>query len=113
MARILVADDVPQIRLLMRAVLEEFGHEVSEAEDGASCLTALSDDCFDLLITDLAMPGMGGDAVISGARNLHPAMRIIAVSGSVTAPADGADLSLSKPLSPMLLAEKVDELLRG
>ena len=60
MARILVADDVPANRELLRAYLEPEGHEVIEAEDGRRVLELAQTAAPDLLLLDVMMPGMNG-----------------------------------------------------
>ena len=60
MARILVVDDNPDVRLLLVAVLQRAGHEVIEAADGTSVLSWVRDSNPDVIILDLMMPGMGG-----------------------------------------------------
>ncbi len=60
MARILVVDDTPDIRLLLVAVLQRAGHEVIEAADGTSVQSWVRDSKPDVIILDLMMPGMDG-----------------------------------------------------
>jgi len=60
MARILVADDSPTVRLLVRRHLQADGHEVVEASDGTSAYEMGSAEDFDLAILDQLMPGMLG-----------------------------------------------------
>lgn len=60
MARILVVDDTPDIRLLLVAVLQRAGHEVIEAADGTSVHSWVRDANPDVIILDLMMPGMDG-----------------------------------------------------
>lgn len=60
MARILVVDDTPDIRLLLVAVLQRAGHEVIEAADGTSVQSWVRDSNPDVIILDLMMPGMDG-----------------------------------------------------
>lgn len=67
-ARILVAEDVPAARLLLAAVLERAGHQVTAAADGARALAAMHSAAFDLLILDLHMPGMDGFGVAAAVR---------------------------------------------
>ena len=60
MARILVVDDRPENRDLLSYLLGYFGHAVSTAHDGASAVRAAMADPPDLILMDLAMPGMDG-----------------------------------------------------
>ena len=60
MARILVVDDEPDQRFLLKRSLTRAGHEVTEAGDGAAALRAITQAAPDLLVTDMMMPVMGG-----------------------------------------------------
>ena len=67
--RILLVDDDEDARLLMRTLLEQDGYDVSEVEDGHKALDLLKDDQeFNLVILDLAMPGLNGRAVLQQVR---------------------------------------------
>jgi CheY-like chemotaxis protein len=59
-ARILVVDDEPDQRFLLRRIFERAGHEVTEAADGAAALKAVRELSPDLVVTDMMMPVMGG-----------------------------------------------------
>lgn len=60
MSRVLIADDEPGIRKVVRDALEREGHEVVTAVDGQEALERFSEANFDLVVTDLAMPKVGG-----------------------------------------------------
>lgn len=60
MASILIVDDSRMVRHLVRAVLEQGGHSVIEAEDGLEAMEVLTRERFDLAVVDLNMPGMDG-----------------------------------------------------
>lgn len=60
MKTILVVDDDPTNRLVVRALLERRGYLVAEAEGGQQALHMISEDVFDLVLMDLSMPGMDG-----------------------------------------------------
>ena len=63
--RILLVDDDSDARLMMRALLEQEGYEVEDAEDGHRALDILkTDQDFSLVVLDLAMPGMDGREVL-------------------------------------------------
>jgi CheY-like chemotaxis protein len=59
-SRILVVDDEPDLRFLLKRALERAGHEVVEANDGAAALKAVADSPPDLVVTDIMMPVMDG-----------------------------------------------------
>jgi CheY-like chemotaxis protein len=102
---ILVVDDDPQIRILLRALLEdEFGHEVVFATDGQMAVERFAKIDPDLVITDLVMPKMHGVALIAHLRTMYPGSTLIAISGKGQAQLDealkaGAAAALGKPLN--------------
>ena len=59
-AKIMVVDDEPNVRLVVRRVLEKVGHEVIEADGGEECLKKLSKAPVDLVFMDIRMPGDNG-----------------------------------------------------
>ena len=64
MARILVVDDNPEIRMLLVLLLQRAGHEVVEAADGTTVMTWVEDTDPDVIILDLMMPLMDGWATL-------------------------------------------------
>ena len=64
MARILVVDDEPDERFLLRRLFERAGHEVTEAADGAAALAIARESLPDLVVTDMRMPVMDGAELI-------------------------------------------------
>ena len=118
--RILVVDDDQQIRFMLRMALEREGYELDEAGDGKTAMALLASKPFDLVITDIIMPGKEGIQVIKEMQRDHPDLKIIAISGGgymaaskyLDSAADfGADLTLSKPLSRADLLSAVRFLL--
>ncbi len=78
---ILVADDEPSIRRLLRTILSTQGYAITETVDGGSTLnTALTTPNIDLLLLDLAMPGMDGLQIIRELRASGSAIPIIVLS---------------------------------
>lgn len=86
---ILVVDDEASVRDLVGRYLSRSGYAVLSAADATEALQRLSNDGarIDLLLTDLTMPGMSGQALIERALTIHPSLRIICMSGY--ADADG------------------------
>jgi excisionase family DNA binding protein len=82
--RVLVVDDEEAVRDLIAKTLTMADYEVNTAPDGQAALDALKDADFDLLITDLRMPGMDGLTVIRQARRLSPSLPIIIITGYST-----------------------------
>ena len=83
MATILVIDDQKLIRSLLRAVLEEDGHEVLEASNGHLGLELYRERPADLIITDILMPVMNGFELIWELTKNFPRVKIIAMSGEI------------------------------
>ena len=81
MARIMIAEDEAGVREFVTRALAIDGHEVTAVEDGLAALEALAVDRFDLLLTDIVMPGLDGIALALKAGSLYPDMRILLMSG--------------------------------
>ncbi len=82
-ARVLVVDDEPHILYYMRATLEAWGHRVETASDGADALQRAMTGTFDLIITDVRMPRLGGREFFERLRGERPdaARRVIFATG--------------------------------
>jgi two-component system, cell cycle response regulator CpdR len=82
MAKILVAEDDDAVRELVMRALDEDGHELTGAADGAEALDALSHDShYDLLLTDVKMPVLDGIALALAAGRDHPDLAIMLMTG--------------------------------
>jgi PAS domain S-box-containing protein len=115
-ATILVVDDDPDVREVAVSSLESCGYRLLAAENGLAALDVLAgDERVDLLLVDMAMPGMNGVEVIRRARERRPGLRALLVSGyadiAAFSPAEG-DLVLQKPYRLARLADSVAEALR-
>lgn len=78
---ILVVDDDDQVRSALTDILQLDDHHVITAEDGCVALKRLKSSHFDLMITDLGMPGMSGLELAGQAVVIDPAIQIIIVTG--------------------------------
>lgn len=80
---ILVVEDDSTVRAMSQLVLARAGYRVSTAPDGASALEVLNarDLTFDLMLTDVVMPGMNGAALAERAREQFPTLKIVFMSG--------------------------------
>ena len=81
MSRILVIDDEPAVRRMLCEMLEEVGHEVETAPEGDTALALFREHPFDLVISDIFMPGREGISTIAELRREHPDLPILALSG--------------------------------
>lgn len=118
MARILIVDDDRDHRLAFVTMLTRAGHEAVEAPEGESALEAILESPFDVVITDLQMPGMHGLELITLIRDLPSPPRMIAVTSTgetqlSVAQALGAAITINKPVFPDQLLGAVDEALAG
>jgi DNA-binding response OmpR family regulator len=77
---LILDDDEAIVRLLTRACAAD-GHEVSEFTVPAEAIKALGEGPFDLLVTDLAMPGVNGMAVTRAAQKLQPSLFTLIITG--------------------------------
>ena len=105
MARILVVDDEEGLRDFVAEVLEEEGHSTVRAEDGQTAAASLAKANFDLMITDLRMPGaLDGMALLRKARAEQPDMEVIVLTayGTVETAVEAMKLGafdyLTKPI---------------
>jgi two-component system cell cycle response regulator CpdR len=81
MARILVVDDEPDVRMYVERALRLDGHEVLSTFDGFMALSALREAPYDLLLTDIAMPGMDGITLSLQTERDFPNMKILLMTG--------------------------------
>lgn len=107
---------------VQRELLEYAGHTVVTATDGFKALAAVEAGNFDLVITDIIMPGKEGIEIIMELRRRHPLLKIIAMSGGGRVGAIsylelaeklGALHTLEKPFNQAVLIEAVDTVLNA
>ena len=118
---ILFADDDPMLRHLATAILESGGYRVRQARDGAEALSIInSGEDIALVITDLRMPGMGGDGLVTQLRGRvqTATLPVIILTGSdehdteVQLMDAGADDYIRKPIDPPRFLARVKAALR-
>jgi CheY-like chemotaxis protein len=122
MARILIIDDEPQIRSMLRLMLERVGYEIAEAPDGIEGIRRYRENPADLIITDLIMPNKDGIGMIIDLKKEFPKVKIIAMSGGgVNRPEGyldgakklGATRTLTKPIDRDEMLKAVKETLKN
>ncbi len=103
MAKILIVDDEPQIRKILREILEFEEYDVEEASDGLECVSKVQRDKFDVVIMDIKMPKMDGIEALERLQILSPELPVVMLSGhgtidtAVDAVKKGAFDFISKP----------------
>jgi CheY-like chemotaxis protein len=121
MARVLVVDDMAEMRTMIRTMLESAGHSVTEAENGRAGIKTLRENSqIDVLVTDILMPEADGIEVIRAAGD-RPGLGIIAISGGgsympaavslAMSEAFGARKVLFKPFRKQELLEAINSVL--
>jgi DNA-binding NtrC family response regulator len=119
--RILLADDERAIAVTLRDDLERAGHRVVVAKDGNEARTALSDQAFDVLITDIKMPGPSGIELLEEVKAVRPDVEVVIITGygtiqsAVDAIRKGAFEYILKPFDNdqiLVVLKKVEELQR-
>ncbi|MEA4857245.1 response regulator [Solidesulfovibrio sp.] len=122
MKTVLVVDDDPSIRALIRLYLEGAGYGVREAGDGRQAMRLLADQPPDLVVLDIFMPEMDGLEVLQKLREQCRSCKVMAISGgSVKIGMDllghatifGADAVLEKPFDAVTLLGKAADLIGG
>jgi len=103
---ILVVDDEPLVRDLLREILKREGYQVSVANDGVSALKKIKENFFDVVITDVRMPKMDGISLLKKIKGLSPSTSVIVITAygsienAVEAMKEGACDYLTKPIMP-------------
>ena len=84
MSRILVVDDERSMRDFVSILLRKNGHDVETAENGEVAIERIRNESFDLVITDLKMPGSGGLEVLEQVKNQDPSSQVILMTAFAT-----------------------------
>ena len=122
MALILIIDDEPQIRSMLKLMLERDGYEVAEAPDGVEGIRIYRQNPADLIITDLIMPNKDGIGVIIDLKKEFPNVKIIAMSGGGLNKPEGylkgakklgAACTLTKPIDRGEMLRAIKDLLKS
>ncbi|MDE2059172.1 MAG: response regulator [candidate division NC10 bacterium] len=111
-ARILLVDDEPEIRRLLSRHLRRLGYTVREAEDGEAAAALVKEEIPNVVITDMAMPRLGGLGLLEKLRSVDPDLPVIVLTGhgsfdnAIAAMRRGTVFDyLLKPLSDLTLLE--------
>jgi CheY-like chemotaxis protein len=114
---VLVVDDDPGVRDVIRSMLEASGYSVLLAENGKEAMRLLKTERADLILTDLVMPEQEGIETIKALRREYPDLKVIAMSGAFggdylrIAAYLGAHATLAKPIQMETLLRLVEQTL--
>lgn len=120
MKQILIIDDEPDIRIMLKKMIERAGYEVEIAENGQVGMDLFSAGSFDMVITDILMPEKEGLEIIRDMKQISPGMKIIAISGGgrisaatylESAGIFGADMVFEKPFRQAEITGAIKSLL--
>jgi two-component system cell cycle response regulator CpdR len=115
MAHILLAEDDESLRKFLAAALVRAGHQVTDFGDGEEAYACLKGYRFDLLLTDIVMPGMDGIELAKRAADLHAALKIMFITGFAAValhPSSNAPKQAKVLSKPFHLREIVQEVER-
>lgn len=114
-AHILLVDDDHDVRSVAAAMLEELGYRVTPAAGATMALDLLGGGGFDLLLTDVAMPGVNGVELVKRVRKIQPDLPVLFATGYADIDAFGQTLSeeevVKKPFRMVELASRVEATL--
>jgi signal transduction histidine kinase/ActR/RegA family two-component response regulator len=115
---VLLIEDDPSVRMMVRELLNELQYEVHEAPNADVALPILTSDCaIDLMLSDVGLPGMNGRQLAEIARRHRPALPILFLTGYAESAAHRQDFlgngmaMMTKPFSLEALAGKIDEMI--
>jgi CheY-like chemotaxis protein len=114
MCSILVIDDEKGILTVIREILTKCGHRVEIAQNGCEGIQKFDDDNFDMVITDMRMPGIDGEGVVKHIRkSQNKSIPVIGISGTPwLLQNNGFDLVLPKPFPLKDLIDSVSRLIQ-
>lgn len=110
MAKILVVDDIRELRILAKRILELSGHEIVCVSSALEAFNMLDHIRFDIIITDKELGQINGDAIIAHVRQFHINTKTILMSAYIDQE-DPGDIRLKKPFFPEQLISAVESLL--
>jgi two-component system, cell cycle sensor histidine kinase and response regulator CckA len=109
--RVLLVEDQPEVRKLITLLLTESGHRVTDVPDGESALALTADgDHFDIVITDIVLPGIDGVTVAAQLHTHRPDLPILFISGYQREHRVDPARLLRKPFTTRELLDKLDNI---
>jgi len=117
--RVLIVDDEPFVRQLVRDTLEKKGFTTGIAADGEEALALLDEEDFGVVLTDVVMPGMDGFELLKRIKKRHPGTKVVILTGYARQQQisefylHGADEYLAKPFQVHELIGVLERLVAG
>ena len=117
---VLVVEDEPVVRNIVLEVLHQLGYQALEAASGEAALELLgSGQAIDLLVSDIGLPGLNGRLLADAAKQLHPEIKVLLMTGYASAAAlaggflaPGMEL-ITKPFTVQALALRIREMIEN
>lgn len=112
---ILVVDDEPSIRFTLKRLLERVGYRVETAENANQAQHHLEGNPFDIVLSDIVMPGLSGIELLKMIRKMAPQVQVIIMTGEPTAETAaearqaGASDYLLKPVSMEMILQALEK----
>ena len=110
---VLIVDDAPFMRMMLKEILSSDGHTIIQATNGEECLTILETTPIDTCILDINMPVMDGMQALTIIKNKYPQIKVIMLSAQCTedtvqkALLFGADGFVAKPFAANTILERM------
>ena len=117
--KILIVDDEPVMHKLLSSFIFELGHQSESTFNGPDALNAIKNQSFDLILTDVRMPGMDGLELLEKIRHTHPQLPVVIITGhgdptmSEKAKALGAYDFIIKPVSLVKFMQLIKEIMNA
>ena len=109
--RVLVIDDEPSVLQVLVLMLKKIGFKtIDTADNGEQGINRIDRNTYDLIFTDIKMPGVTGDQVLDYIRNQNHSTPVIGISGTPWLLTDQFDAALSKPFTKSDLVEILDTI---
>ena len=119
MPRVLIVEDDPSTRALLKALIQTMGCDVDEAGDGLQALEKLGEEDYSVILLDIVLPKLSGTAVMDRLHELDPSKleRVIVVTGlnvdDIRKLFPNVCHALTKPVMPKRLQDSISKCLRS
>jgi CheY-like chemotaxis protein len=113
--RLLLVEDEPALADLLKTYLERIGYQVDACTHPETALELLEahPESYALLVTDLTLPAISGEELVTRSRQCAPHLRAIIASGYPYEPREAGVSFLQKPFLPRMLAQAIEQALKA